>query len=151
MHDPEPSERDLRDAEPVALVKLAAAAQALSGLFVALCGLQLVGGRWTIPMLGLVPYLMMTCGVLQIVVGAQYYRARTWAAYTGAGLGVFVGLVMGAWAPFSFVSGVFSCMVLIAAPVAILSAVLAIAGIGGVRTTAGARQRLSDQGMSLGL
>jgi hypothetical protein len=58
---------------------------------------------------------------------------------------------MGAWAPFSFASGLFSCMVLIATPVAVLTAVLAIVGIGGVKRTADARQRLSDQGMSLGL
>lgn len=151
MSDPDPSEKDLRDAEPVALVKLAAALQAISGLFVALCGLQLVGASWRIAILGIVPYLMMSAGVLQIVVGAQYYRARTWAAYAGTGLGLAIGLGMGVWAPFSFVSGVFSCLVLIATPIAVLAAVLAIVGIGGVRRTADARQRLADQGMSLGL
>jgi hypothetical protein len=144
------SEADVKAAEPNVLVKLAAAAQALTGLFVGLCGLQMVGLRFGEPMLRALPYVLMVGGVLQIVLASRVYRARVWAAFSAATLGGLLALVLVSWFFYSF-GALFSCMVMLAVPLSLLSAVFSAVALGPVRKAAAARERLDSQGISLGL
>lgn len=143
------ADADLEKAEPSALVRLAAVAQALTGLLVGLCGLQLVGSLLGWPRF--VPWVQLALGPLQLYLGAMVFRARPWAAFAGAGLGGVAALLMVGWLVFLASRAAFSCMVFVTAPLSVLSALLAVAAIGGVSQTAEARRRLADQGMNLGL
>ncbi|GAB5545308.1 MAG: hypothetical protein SangKO_050680 [Sandaracinaceae bacterium] len=144
------SDADLKAAEPSMIVKMACIAQGLTGLVVALSGVQLFGVRsHEYAFVKMVPWFLLVSGVVQIAVAAQVFRARPWAAYFGAGHGAIVALSMVGWFFFSF-PDILSCMQLIGTPLSVLSAILAAVAIGGVRHTAAARQRLADQGTPLG-
>ena len=147
---PEPSEQDIRDADPSALVKMAAAVQALAGLFVGLTGLQLVGTRWVAGWPDYAPYVLLALGASHVFLGATVFRARNWAAVTSAGLGVVTALVMIGWLFYVFTT-IMSCILYVAVPFAVLNAILSFVALSGVRTTAEARRRLAEQGMNLGL
>ena len=142
---------DLKHADAPMVGKLAAAVSAASGLFVALCGLQIVGVRFRAAWIEWIPYLQIALGVTQIGVGAMIFRAREWAVLAGAGLNAVVALAMIGWFLF-FVFGVgLSCMVLVTPPISVLAAVLSAVAIPAVRRTGAARRRLAERGLDLGL
>jgi hypothetical protein len=153
MTDDALNEADLKLAEPIALVKVASALQGVTGVFIALTGVQMWGvyGYGDLAWIEYVPYFLMVIGTLQLAVATMVYRARAWAALAGAILGLFAALVMGAWDVLCVVESMFSCIGLLAFPLAGLSAILAFLAIGPVRATAAARARLSAAGMGLGL
>lgn len=141
---------DIQAAEPSILVKLAAAVQGVSGLFVALSGLQLLDVTWRASWANYVPPFLCVIGVTAIFFAAMQYRARGWAAFASAALGVITALTMLGWLFYTLTS-VMSCIMYFAIPLSGLSAILAFVAIGPIRRTAEARQRLSDRGMNLGL
>lgn len=144
------SDADLKAAEPSMIVKMACVAQGLTGLVVALSGVQLFGVRsFEYAFVRMVPYFFLVSGVVQIAVAAQVFRARPWAAYFGAAHGAVVALGMVGWLLFTL-GDLMSCMQYVGTPLSVLSAILAVVAIGGVRHTAAARQRLADQGTPLG-
>lgn len=146
----EPNEADLRAAQPSVLVKIVSVALGIAGLLAALSGLQVIGVRWRDPMMGALSMTILIAGALQVVMAFQYFRARPWAAFTGAALAAVLALLMAAWLFLTF-PGMLSCMVVVAVPATAIAAILSLVGIGSVRATARARQRLADDGMSLGL
>lgn len=93
---------------------------------------------------------MMGGGLLQIVLGSQVYRIRTWAAFGGVALGGFMALVLLGWAIYSF-GNAFSCLLYVNIPFAGLTVLLAGAAIPAVRKAAAARARLAAEGLSLGV
>lgn len=150
--DLDEADRDLAHADAPMTVKSSAALTAMSGLFVMLCGLQLLGMRFYPEWIGYVRYVQITLGIAQIFVGAMTFRARPWAGYVNVGLGVVTALGMIAWF-FFFLFGLvgLSCMVWMTPPISVLAAILAVVAVPGLRRTAAARQRLSDRGLGLGL
>lgn len=141
---------DIASAEPPILVKLAAAVQALAGLFVALSGFQVLDVTWRAEWANFVPPFLVVMGLSSIGLGAMQYRARTWAAFASAIVAGLVALAMLGWLFYTFTS-VVSCIQYLAVPLSGLSAILALVAIGPIRRTAEARQRLSDRGLNLGL
>lgn len=142
---------DLKAAEPPGVVKIAAAVQALAGLFVGLCGLQVVTGVvWAHAWMGAIPYVLLLIGGGAIFMAANQYRARAWAGVGSAVYDAVLALVATGWGMFSF-TGMFSCMTVVAVPLALLSGLLSLLAMKGVKDTADARRRLADQGMGLGL
>lgn len=145
------TDADVRAAEPSALVKIAAAAQAMAGGFIALCGLQLVGIRsYNYPIVGALPYVLMIGGVGLLALSTRVYRARMWAAVSACGLAPLLALVLVAWAIFSY-GQILSCMLFCTLPLSFLASVIGLAALGSVRAAANARRRLAEQGMNLGL
>lgn len=137
-------------AAPTALVKIAAVAMGLSGVLVALSGLQVAGGFFAYVWLEALAYALLGLGVAQVVLAALVYRARAWAAYLGAANGVLMALAITGWF-IATLGSFFSCLVVIAIPVSGLAALLAVAAVFPVRRAAEARQRLADEGLNLGL
>jgi hypothetical protein len=145
------ADADVSAAQPNVVVKLSAALYALTGVFVALCGLQLVSFEfYEYPILAALPYVLIGGGAGLLYLGTRVYRARTWAALGALGLAPALLLVLGGWIAYS-VTAVFSCMVLLSLPLLVLSCVLGAVALGGVRRAAAARARLDAAGMSLGL
>lgn len=144
----DPTDADIAAAESSALVKMAAAIQAVTGLFVLLNGLQLVGALRSD--LAVVPYVHLGLGAAQIVFGAMLYRARRWASLGGIGLNALTALVMVGWFFYSFTT-IISCMMYVAVPLTVLALILGAISVPSVKRTADARERLADQGMNLGL
>lgn len=144
------ADADIADAEPAALVKMAAAAQALCGLFVFLTGLQIVGVRGSASFVRLIPYIFMALGASQIVFGAMLLRARRWASLGGVALNGLTALTMVSWFVYSFGS-ITSCIGMLCVPLSGLALLLGAFSVPAVKRTADARQRLADQGMNLGL
>ncbi len=149
--DEDATDADVKAAQPSVLVKLAAAVQAMTGLFVGLTGLQITGLRfYEYPFLSALPYVLMLSGAALLGVASFVYRARTWAAIAACVLAPSLTLILGGWMLYSF-GAVFSCLLLMAVPGAALSSLLAFVSLGSVRTAAAARRRLAEQGMNLGM
>ncbi len=152
--DPDAAERkinaDIKAAEAPTPVKLAASVQGLSGVLAGLTGLQLVGARWAAEWVGAVPYALMGLGLASLAMAVSQYRARAWAGPGSVLLSGVVALTVIGWVLYTLTS-VMSCMAYMSVPLSMLSAVLSLVALRGVRETAAARQRLSDEGLSLGL
>lgn len=150
--DLDEADADLAQADAPMTVKLSASLTAISGLFLMLCGLQLLGARFYPEWIGYVRYVQITLGLAQIYVGAMTFRARPWAGYVNVGLAAVTALGTTAWF-FYFLFGLaaLSCMVWVTPPIAVLAAILSVVAVPGLRRTAAARQRLSDRGLGLGL
>src|SRR5690606_22300640 len=104
-------ELDLKATDPDVLVKIAAAAQALAGVFIGLCGLQIIGlESLRFDVLNLLPYFYMGSGLALLILAPRVYRARTRAAYGAAVLAPLLTLILGSWVVYSF-GAVFSCLV----------------------------------------
>lgn len=144
------SETDLKLAQPSMTVKLSTLAQGLTGVLVALCGLQVVHLEFRIAAIDLVPVFMMSAGMLHLVLAVQVYRARPWAALASAVLGPTLAVLMLSWTVFSLSAAIFSCLLPMATALAVVSALLTLLAVGPVKKTAAARQRMAEQGMSLG-
>jgi hypothetical protein len=148
----EVNDDDIRVLDPPLAVKAAAALQAICGVLIAVTGVQLFFFvDFYSPWLDLVKYAFFVTGVLQLVVASRVYRARLWAAYAGAALGVAIALVILAWNLFSMLNVGFSCVASVSAPLAMLTALVAFFAIGPTHKVAQARARLADQGMDLGV
>lgn len=150
MTSDEASDADLRAAQPTPMVKLAAATQATSGLFAALCGIQITDIVFVrYPVLAALPYVLIVGGLLAIALATRVYRVRPIGAYAAAAWSAVLALILVGWFLYSF-DLAFSCMLTITAPIALLTSVLAFVALGPVRTAARARERLAAQGMHLG-
>lgn len=142
---------DVKATQPTLVVKLAAAVQALTGVFVGLSGLQLVGiVFYRHPILNALPWTLMISGVALIVIAARVFRARAWAAIAGVVIAPALALLLGFWAIYSF-GDVFSCVLMLAIPLTLIATGLGALAIGPVRRATEARERLDAQGFNLGL
>ena len=149
-HDERAMDADIRAAEPPALVKAAAIAQSLSSLMVGLSGLQLLGTTWVVGPVNYVKYFLIVLGITGIFMAANQYKARRWAGVGSAAFGAVMAITVVGWVLYTLTS-VMSCLMYLSVPLTLLSAVLSVVAISGVNDTAGARQRLADRGMNLGL
>ena len=148
---PEDDANDLRLAEPSSVVKAASAVNAIAGLFIGLTGLQMLGARFGAEWLKAVPWLLLVLGVGQLALGAMIFRARLWAGLGACVVAPLNTLLIVGWVGFMASQGAFTCIGVVAAPACVLASIGAFAALAGVRATSAARQRLADQGLSLGL
>lgn len=145
------SDDDFRATTASAIVRAAAALQAVTGLLLLANGLQLWMMVTFFGALAVVPWAMIALAVLSIYCAAQVQRARAWAAMLGAGVAALVAIGVGAWLVTSFSSGLYSCLAFVVVPVAVASTVLAILAIGPARRATEIRKRLAASGIELGL
>lgn len=142
---------DIKAAEPPTIVKMAASIQGVTGFLVGLTGLQLVGTRWVSDWYALLPYLICLLGAGSLFFAAMQYRARAWAGIGSVVWGALSTLAVLGFLGLLMVNGVMSCLAFVAVPLSFISLVLDVVALKGIRDTALARQRLSDEGLSLGL
>lgn len=144
------TEADIRLAETPFVVKLAAVVQGVTGLLVALSGLQVSDLVYRIEWASYVPYAQIALGVTQIGFAAMQLRSRRFAGVGSVVLGGVVAIVMIGWLLYMLTS-VLSCIMYLSVLFALLDVVLGAVAIGPLHRTAAAKQRLADRGMDLGL
>ena len=136
------------------LVRVAAAFQLVSGLYLALSAVQLLLSVRFFGELVLVQYAnwaFVPLGVLQVVSAAQVVRVRAPWGVRGTALSVSIALMVTAWVVANVVFTIFSCMQLGTLVFAWIAAALAPFTIRPIAAAARARKALEDQGLDLGL
>jgi hypothetical protein len=144
-------EDDIAAATPPLLARVAGGADALAGLLVALTGVQtltLVNLRAPYT---LAPWVLVALGLPTVVLGTFVFRARAIAAIAAIGAGVVLVLASSAWLILSFTHGLFSLFAMASPFVAAAAMVLTILALGPCQRASSARERLSAQGMNLGI
>lgn len=150
--DEHASESDLQLLQPTLVVKLAAAITGVFGLFACLGGLQpatslVFNALW----LALVVWGLVLAGAAQVVLAFMLVRNRAWVAIAATVLAPVTLILTLVWGVVALGAGGFGCPNLLAIPLGIASCILAPLTIGPARRASAARQRLSDQGVELGM
>ncbi len=135
---------------PTGLVKAASIVLALAGVFVALTGAQVLGTRFYVEWANAVPPALLALGLCLIPAALSTFRGSMLAAILAVTFGGLAFLLCSGWFIYTF-GTVFSLMNVLAVPMAGLGALLGLLAFPHVRKMAQAKQRLADQGMSLGL
>lgn len=136
------------------VVRVAAAFQAVSGLYLGLSAAQLLLSVRFFGELVFIQYAnwaFVPLAVLQIVSAAQVVRVRAPWGVLGTALSVLIALMVSAWIAANVYFTIFSCMQLGTLIFAWIAAILAPFTIGPIAKAAEARKALEDQGMDLGL
>lgn len=137
-------------AAPNLEVKGAAGSCALSGLLLVLTGVQILGVRWIDAWMNYWRFVFIALGVVLFVLAMRVYRGDHKANLAAL---VFAGLasVVGAGWFFVTFGSVLSLMNVAAVAMTGLATLLCLFSLGHTRKMSAARQRLADEGMSLGL
>jgi hypothetical protein len=136
------------------VVRVAAAFQAVSGLYLALSAIQLLTSVLFYGELVLIQYTnwaFVPLALLQVVSAAQVVRVRAPWGVLGTALSVLIALMVTAWVAANVFFTIFSCMQLGTLVFAWIAAILAPFTIRPIAAAAKARKALEDQGMDLGL
>lgn len=136
------------------IVRVAAAFQAVSGLYLALSAAQLLTSIVFFGELVFIQYLnyaFVPLAVLQIVSAAQVVRVRAPWGWVGTALSISIALMVSAWIAANVYFTIFSCMQLGTLVFSWIAAILAPFTIGPIAAASKARKALEDQGMDLGL
>lgn len=135
---------------PTGLVKAASTVLALAGVFIALTGVQVLGARFFEAWVNAVPPLFLVMGIALVPAALSLFRGSMFAAVAAVAIAGLAFLMTSAWFIFTFGS-ILSLMNVMAVPMAGLGALLGLLALPHVRKMAQAKQRLAEQGMSLGL
>lgn len=145
------SEEDLSLAgAPTGRVKAASGFTIAGGLFLALTGLQLIGVTFRDDWMNGAMYLFIGLGALLMGLGPRTFRGRLPAAFAAMALAGLGCLAAGLWFLVTFGS-LLSLMNIISVPLLGVAALLQFFALADVRRMSAARQRLADDGLSLGL
>lgn len=140
------------EAAAVPLVaKIGGGVVAAGGLVAALTGLQTVLAVTIYGPLEYAPYALMTVGAAMIVTGVLVFRARfggAVAATVASAIG-FVSTI--AWGAISFTHHLYSLYAFVAPFFSLVAIVVAAISIGPCKKATEARERLTAQGLDLGL
>jgi hypothetical protein len=136
-------------AAPTTEVKAAAAFTALTGLFVALTGVQVVSVHWRDEWMNAMPYVFLSGGPLLLLLAHRTYRGGAKANVGAFALTTFFALGTCGWFLFTWGS-VLSIMNMAAIAFSILGSLFCALAMRHTRRMAEARERLADEGMSLG-
>jgi hypothetical protein len=150
---------DKEDANVTALnapfvVRVAAAFQAVSGLYLALSAIQLLTSVLFYGELVIIQYTnwaFVPLALLQVVSAAQVVRVRAPWGVVGTALSVLIALMVTAWVAANVYFTIFSCMQLGTLVFAWIAAILAPFTIAPIAAAGRARKALADQGMDLGM
>ena len=135
-------------------MRVAAAFQAVSGLYLALSAIQLLTSVLFYGELVLIQYTnwaFVPLALLQVVSAAQVVRVRAPWGVLGTALSVLIALMVTAWVAANVFFTIFSCLQMGKVVLAWLDALLANFTIRPIAAAAKARKALEDQGMDLGL
>ncbi|MBX7196373.1 MAG: hypothetical protein K1X94_30245 [Sandaracinaceae bacterium] len=136
------------------VVRVAAAFQAVSGLYLVLSAAQLLSSIRFFGELQLMQYTnwaFVPLAVLQVVSAAQVVRVRPPWGVIGTVLSALIALAVTAWIAANVYFTIFSCMQLGTLVFAWIAAILAPFTIGPIARAGRARKALEEQGMDLGL
>jgi hypothetical protein len=144
-------EDDIAAATPPLMARVAGGADALAGLVVALTGVQTLTLVELRAPYAAAPWVLVALGLTTVVLGVFVFRARVVAAIAAIGAGGLLVLASGAWLVLSFTHGLFSLFAMAAPFVATAALVLTFLALGPCQRASAARDRLSAQGMNLGI
>jgi len=146
------ADEDLQSIAPRQSTKLAAAIQGAAGCIIALAALQVILSlEFDDPWLDLVPRIVCGAGVVVLVLAIPIYGQRLWACLVALSIDILLTLVLAAWAIYSLVLGIYSCMQIVAVPLALASAVTVGFALGAAARAERARRALRDAGEGFGL
>lgn len=143
-------EEDLATIVPTTLAKAGGGAQMFIGLFGLVLALQTSS---IVRFRGLQQLILptMILGALALLgLGWKTLKGRGTAAFVGAFVAAFYGLLGLAWLVYSFSNALFSLVALFLGPASIVAAVLSALAISAGRRADDARDRLRAQGMDVG-
>lgn len=145
------SEEDLSLAgTPTGRVKAASGFTIVGGLFLCLTGVQLIGVVFRDAWMNGATHLFVGLGALLIGLGIRTFRGRVPEAVAALVLASLGCLAAALWFLVTF-GAVLSLMNVISVPLLGLGALLQFFALADVRRMSAARQRLADDGLSLGL
>lgn len=144
-------ELDAALASPSLLVRIAGRVALVSGVFTLLLGVQTLSNLRFAGLWAVVPVLQLVCGAGLAVSGWKLSRARGWAAISATALGALTALGTTTWTVMALLAGYVSLLSFMVVLGAVASAVMAGITIGECRRADGARARLEEQGLNLGL
>ena len=150
---PPREDTDVHSLDASALVKAAAAAEALSGLFTGLGAVQLlISGefegdyRWA----QYVVWALGMAGLASVVLAAQVMRMRLARTVTATTVAVLLAPAASVWFAFCVMNSIFSLMQLISLIASWAAAVLLPFALPATQRASVLRKRLSDAGLDLG-
>ena len=149
MHDPEPNL--IAEAATPMIAKLAAAGVVLTGVLIALTGVQTMLAVTIRGALAASPWALLVIGSAMTYFGAMVYRARFWGAVAATGASAVGFIAAALWAFFSFSHGLYSLFALAALPLSIAAVAAAALSIVPCQRASAARAKLASQGLDLGL
>ncbi len=145
------AERDIAEASPPRIARVAGAAVALAGVLVFLTGAQTLAVVSIRGALGLVPWALAALGALELVLASLVFRARSWGVVAAVAASFVLMMASGVWLIVSLSHGLFQ-LYAFGAPLASLgAAVMALLAMGPAQRASAARARLKLQGMDLGI
>lgn len=151
-HDaPADSARDIAEASPPVIARVAGGVVALAGLLVLLTGAQTLAMVTMRGALVVAPWVLVVLGAAELVLGTLVFRARAWGVLSAIALSFLLVAVGGAWLMFSLSQGLVQLYGFAAPCVAVAAAVMALLAMGPAQRATAARQRLKAQGMDLGI
>lgn len=151
---PEENDADVSSLNTPFVVRVAAAFQAVSGLYLLLSAVQLLSSITFFGELVLIQYAnwaFVPLALAQVLSAAQVVRVRAPWGWLGTGLSALIALAVTVWIAANVYFTIFSCMQLGTLVFAWVAAILAPFTIGPIAAAARARKALEDQGMDLGL
>jgi hypothetical protein len=148
---PTSDEHDLAALSPF-WPKVAAAMTALGGLCAILGSLQ----TWTTveiesAAMAALPAVDAIIGVACIATATRLVSARRWAAITALVLAALLTLLSGVWGIYALTNGFIAVFVILAPPMCLAATAIDAASIGACDRAEKARDRLSAQGLDLGI
>ena len=145
------AERDIAEASPPRIARIAGAAVALAGVLVFLTGAQTLAVVSIRGPLGLLPWALAVLGAGELALAAMVFRARAPGVVAAIAASFLLVMVSGVWLVMSLSHGLFQ-LYAFGAPVASLGgAVMALIALGPSQRASAARARLKQQGMDLGI
>jgi hypothetical protein len=145
------AERDIVEASPPRIARIAGAAVALAGVLVFLTGAQTLAVVSIRGALGLLPWALAVLGAGELVLASLVFRARAWSVVAAVAASFVLMMAAGVWLIVSLSHGLFQ-LYAFGAPFASLgAAVMALLAMGPSQRASAARARLKQQGMDLGI
>lgn len=144
-------DEDIVAARTPSRLKIAGGIGMLAGAIVLLTGIQTLSGFRLTGLYFLGPILLVLVGGALALTGLMLARARAMGAILQLTLGILTLLLSGAWLILSLAGGLASLFALAGPWLAAAALALAIASIKTCDEVNGARRRLADRGLDLGV
>ena len=143
-------EEDLVTIVPTTIAKAGGGSQMFVGLFGLVLALQTSSIVQFRGLQQLILPTMVLFALLLLGTGWKTLKGRGSAAFVGAILAAFYGLLGLVWLVYSFSNALFSLVALFLGPASLVAAILTALAVGAGRRADDARERLRAQGMDVG-
>jgi hypothetical protein len=147
----EDAERDIAEASPPTIARVAGGAVGLAGVLVFLTGAQTLAVVSIRGALGLAPWALVVIGAAELVLATLVFRARAWSVVAAAAVSFVLMMAASGWLVVSLSHGLFQLYGFAGPVVSLGAAVMALLAMGPCQRASAARARLKQQGMDLGI